>query len=377
MYASFNRIARVALGLVGLALPLAGCGQDKPEAQDPNSAVLAQFVSRGQVLSAPITESKSPAPSFAVLTLPSEAMRGGKLREKQYTNGWRQSIALGGGNDLTVEMAAEVATAAQTTYKPNMLRLYKPTAEGIRREILSRFKGVPMRIVGRPMSNALGQYGVAVGAGAGGIRCVFAWQWVDNLAAAARGERGTYFDSGELPASIRMRLCRAGVTADQLADWYSGLQISDPAQVARIANALQRNAEIAVASNGAPSVVEPSESLEATLITAPRGGGGAPRRHVAKKRTGNGGGDAPSYVPPGGAPAPLTGPASPNVDGKQFLAPPAQTGYAPGVGQGVVYNTPKPDPTLPSQAYRGPAGSRAIVAPPSGGAPVYLGPAKQ
>lgn len=380
---------RFALGFA-LAASLAGCGEDQQAslAQDPDAAVINQFVSRGQTLSAPITAVTSPAPSLSVLTLPPEAMRGGKLTEKQYANGWRQSVPLetrrlgGDWSDLSIEMASNVPTDAGTTYKPNVLRLTKPTAEGVRHEILARFKGVPMRIVGRPMGNALGPYGLAVGAGPGGLRCAYAWQWLNNLAAAARGEKGTFFNNEEMPASIRMRLCRTGVTADQLAEWYSGLQIANPENVARIAESIRRNADVTVASGGAsPVISSSSDSLEATLVTAPQasaGGGGAraPRRSAAHRRPATPStpsSEAPSFVPPSGAPVPLTTPSSPSADGRQFLAPTTNGGALSG-GQGVVYNAPKPDPSLPAQAYRGPAGARAVTAPPSGGAPIYLGP---
>ncbi len=68
----------------------------------------------------------------------------------------------------------------------------------------------------------------AIGAGPGGLRCAFAWQWVDDLrAATARAGGGRSFFGSELPASVRLRLCRRGVTADQLAAWFEQLDIDD------------------------------------------------------------------------------------------------------------------------------------------------------
>ncbi len=380
MYRSLRcRLLPIAT-FAGAALLLAACGPSQPERQlsrDVNAAVTSQFITSGQTLSAPITGA-SGAPSFAVLALPRAAGHG-KLTEKQFTNGWRQSMGLdnasvaGGWNDLSIEIMGEPADAP----RPNTMRLYKPTGEAVRREIVSRIHGVPMRIVGRPMSNALGSYGLAVGAGPGGLRCAFAWQWVDNLVVAARGEKSTFFNSGDMPASIRMRLCRRGVTADQLAAWYEQLVVSDTANVMRVAEALRSNAAAAAAGGGtaASPFVDASDSLEATLTgagAAPPAGARAAhpkRRHVAhashRRRAAP---DAANGFEP---PTPLTTPSSPNADGRQYLAPRVTATNVPRYGAG-----PGVDPTLPARAYRGPSTARAIT-PPPGGAPVYLGPAPQ
>ncbi|MCX7899324.1 MAG: cellulose biosynthesis protein BcsN, partial [Methylocystis sp.] len=246
----------------------------------------------------------------------------------------------------------------------------------VRREIVSRFKGVPMRIVGRPMTNALGPFGLAIGAGPGGLRCAYAWQWLDNFTAAARGERSTFFNSGDMPASIRMRVCRRGLTVDQLAGWYEQLTVTDMAHVTRIVEAIPREAPVDVASNGAgASLVDSSDSLEATLIGGASPSAAAPRRsarhaaYAGRRRHG-----AASAAPEAPAPyAPHFAPVSPSADGRQYLAPPAGAPAArlPGV---VRTGAPPIDPSLPARAYRGPSAARAIT-PPPGGAPQYLAPA--
>lgn len=383
MIAPFSRRFRHVFCAAACAA-LAACGQSQPERQfvaDADAAVTGQFVA-GQTLSAPIVAQKSDAPDFAVLTLPVAAGRG-RLSEKQYVNGWRQSVSLDRGkvagdwNDLSIDIIDEAPSDNPSGVAPGMFRISKPTRESVRREILARFHGTPMRIVERPMRNALGPYGLAVGAAPDDARCAFAWQWVDNLAAAARGEKSNFFNSGVMPASIRLRLCRRGVTADQLAEWYERLEIVDPANVARIAEAMRRNAETQT-TNGGGLVVDASDSLEATLIGASRaprasGAGQAYRRQAQQRRRAN---PAPSFAPE--TPAPMTTPASPSADGRQYLAPvddaPQYVASAPtthGAGFGPVRGV---DPGLPAQAYRGP-GTRAITPPPAGGAPLYLGPA--
>lgn len=371
------RLPRRPLLAAASCLILAACGQSQPERQftaDADAAVTGQFIA-GKTLSAPIAAGEETS-GFAVLSLPQAAGRGGKLTEKQFLNGWRQSASLdrakmaGDWNDLTIE----IQSAPPGEDRRGQMQIAKPTAEGVRREILARFHGTPMRIVNRPMHNRLGPFGLAVGAGAGGMRCAFAWQWVDNLAVAARGERANFFNSGETPASIRLRLCRRGVTADDLALWYEQLEI-DPANVARIAEALRQNAQTA---EGASQIVDASDSLEATLIGGPRGAAAhaaGSRRHVAHR---------PRRAAPDTAPdtfAPLTTPSSPSASGPRYLGAVAGAGAqyaasAPVGSRGAGFGPVRLDPGLPAQAYRGPSAARAVVPPSPGGAPVYLAPAR-
>ena len=372
--------------LAALAASLAACNQSQPERQlanDADSAVTSQFVA-GQTLSAPIAP-RNEAPDFAVLTLPSDAGKPGKLTEKQFVNGWRQSVSLdrakvaGDWNDLSIDIQSEEPAASDMGASSGEMRLMKPTQDSVRREILARFPSVPMRIVTKPMYNALGPYGLAVGAGPGDMRCAYAWQWVGNLPAAARGEKANFFNNGEMAASIRMRLCRRGVTADRLAEWYEGLEIADRANVARIVEALKLNSQNRQVAGGV-QVVDNSDSLEATLIGASRterastgGGGRAYRRHAQHRRR------APAEYSPE-APAPMTAPSSPSADGRRFLGPveSVSPSYAPGApsgSSGAGFGPARMNPGLPAQAYRGPASARAIT-PPSGGAPVYLAPTR-
>ncbi|KAF2989677.1 cellulose biosynthesis protein BcsN [Methylocystis sp. MJC1] len=362
-----------------LAFALAACGQSQPErgfASDPNAAVTGQFVA-GQTLSAPISarDLKAETASFSVLAMPAEAVRNGRVTEKQFINGWRQSVSLdktreaGDWNDLSID----IQTAPRGGGRGEIV-LSKPTQEGVRREILARFNGTPMRIVNRSMHNALGPYGLAVGAGPGDMRCAFAWQWVDNLQAAARGEKGvSFFNNGEMAASIRMRLCRRGVTADELAQWYDQLRVSQD-NLARVADAMRQNTEgrsaAAVASGPLGPVVTGQSSggqlasadlLESTLV----GGGtdaSASRRATSRRPAVR---QAAHRIAPTAredqAPDSLV-PATP-ADGRRYLGPVSETG-----GSGSQYAASVPATPggatfegLPARAYRGPTAPRAIA----------------
>ena len=369
----FASVLRAPLFCALLALTLAACGQSQPErglAADPDAAAIGQFVA-GRTLSAPVSAAapKDDTAGLSVLVPPSPAVRNGRVTEKQYLNGWRQSMSLDKGkeggdwNDLVLEIQTAPGAGGR-----GEITLAKPTQEGVRREILARFPGMPMRVVTRPMQNALGSYGLAVGAGAGGLRCAYAWQWVENLQAAAAGQKGvSFFGGGEGAASIRMRLCRRGVTADELAQWYAQIAVS-PENLARVAEAMRRNQgvmETAAAGSGALGPVVggrgatvPVDSLESSLIGAAPAAGARPPRRAARQAVRR-------AAPAAAAPEPAGLPPS-SYDGPRYLGPVSGAGgpqYAAdaaprGAGFGRVV-----DGGLPPQAFRGPAGARAITQP--------------
>lgn len=376
----FFRLRPLSAALcAALAVALAACGQNQPErgfASDPNAAVTGQFAA-GQTLSAPITarDLEAEPTSFAVLALPPQAVRNGRVTEKQFVNGWRQSVSLdktkeaGDWNDLSIDIQTAPGNGGR-----GEIALAKPTQEGVRREILARFKGTPMRIVNRSMHNAFGPYGLAVGAGPGDMRCAFAWQWVDNLQAAARGEKGvSFFNNGEMAASIRMRLCRRGVTADELAQWYDQLGVSQD-NLARVVDALRQNTEartVAAAVSGplGPVVTGRSsggQSASADLLESTLVGEGAdayaPRRATSRRPAVRRA--AHRIAPPAREDQETDSviPATP-ADGRRYLGPVSDTGglrseYAasvPTAPGGATFEG------LPARAYRGPTAPRAIA----------------
>lgn len=370
---------------------LSACSSSQPD-RGPLARVdpvtTGQIVSSRETLSAAVTVADETSAN-AILTLPPDAGAPLRMSERQYANGWRQSVSLdaqkvaGDWNDMSIDIMTDEPGEAKRANIP----MGKPTQDAVRREILARFPGTPMRIVGRPMQNGLGSFGLAIGAGTGGLRCAFAWQWVDDL----RNVKGSksFFNKG-MAASIRMRLCRAGVTADQLASWFEQLDISNAANVDRVAEAAAKgtNGQVidhtAEPSSGAAvaggEVVDPSSSLESAL----GGGGGAKTvtvgrraapRHVAKRQR------APSAepreepeqeAPVAAAPAPQTS------GGRQYLGPvtadsaPAYAQPAP-VSRGAGFGQTRLNPGLPAQAFQGPAARGGATAVGYGGQPQYLG----
>jgi hypothetical protein len=371
-----------------LALALSACSasqSDRGYVARVDTTATTQTIGPREGLSRPVSSAGESA-ATAILALPSDAGPPGPMTEKQYVNGWRQSVSLdgkrmaGNWNDLAID----ILTDEPGLQKGSRIPMGKPTREGIRREILARFPGTPMRIVGQPMSNALGPFGLAIGAGGGGTRCAFAWQWVNDLrsAGSANGGGKSSFRGRELPASVRMRLCRKGVTADQLASLFEQLEVADMANVDRVAELAQQdtNGNVIEYSSEARSredVVDASQSLESAI------GGGtktvsdakrAPRRQAARRRESPRSG--PQYTPD-------LAPTMQYDRGRQYLAPvgglEAGPQYAappaPQASRGAGFGPVRLDPGLPAQAYRGPTGApgRNSAAGYGGGQPVYLG----
>ncbi|MBG0809321.1 cellulose biosynthesis protein BcsN [Methylosinus sp. H3A] len=214
-------------------------------------------------------EARSGAAS--ILALPAEARVRGGLEERRYANGWRQSVALDraimgkGWNELTIDIRAQPAGGGREGEIP----MGKPTEEGVRQELALRFPTTRMRIVAKPLRNELGPFGLAVGPSPDGARCAFAWQWVDDLRAVARPEAAatTIVRGDEIPASIRLRLCRKGVTEQQFADWFSRLRATETANVERVIEVARSGAD---APPLAPSASErPAAPATVASIAAP------------------------------------------------------------------------------------------------------------
>ena len=98
------------------------------------------------------------------------------------------------------------------------INMAKPTEASIRAELSTRFPRMAMQVVERPHHNNYGPYGLAVGRWANGARCIYAWQWVDDLKLAGASQSPS-------PASIRITLCRNGGTLDLLAGMIDQLRL--------------------------------------------------------------------------------------------------------------------------------------------------------
>ena len=169
----------------------------------------------------------------AVAMLPAAAGRIVQVAERRYADGLAQDIILEGSRSTRGENRIEVAMRLKpegATTSDNLVPLAKTSDVAIASEIEARFPGMHMETVNVLLQNRYGPYGMAAGRSGTGERCIYAWQSMGDI--ADPGKAGTPGLASALisppqPATLRVRLCRSGVSADQLAALINGLVIGD------------------------------------------------------------------------------------------------------------------------------------------------------
>jgi len=351
-----------------LLLALGACSSSQPQS--------------GYVARADYTPETTPVSgadaSLMLVQMPAPGGLVTRVRETPYPNGVSQQAILENGGAGASENHLEISVMTSAAAGgAGMLAIGRPSQDGIRREIVARYPKYEMRIVTQPRQNALGVFGLAIGRGPANMRCIFAWQWLDDIRNPGQTSSGSSFSAltarfsgdaaGATPASIRVHLCRKDATVDDLAATVEGMTLAAPAIVERALDASRRVAPtvstrgretIAVASNAIPdgsleSALGPTKAV-AVADAAPRV---RKATRVARRR-------APVEEQPNVAIVERTPPAATAApvyaNGPRYLAPVAGQPAAP-----IVYSNPPPmasaaplssglDPSLPAAAYRGP-----------------------
>jgi hypothetical protein len=323
-------------------------------------------------------------PAQALVRLPGAAGRIARVRERRFVNGAAQEITLAEGdidNRLEIAVGSEPEDIATTLAVP----MAKPTEDGIRLELAERFPNVSMQIVTRAMSNSYGPFGLAIGASGRDGRCIYGWQWIEDVR-GVRASKASFFRKLNAMASgktadawVRLRLCRHGLTVDQLATAMTQLVVGGPA-VERLLGSFT------VTGRPVPRTLESQiapldnslSSFERGLRSPPAPRRSAPRPQAKKKAEetddtsrwhsvdedgkrylappnsagGRGSEGAPRVVPRPGA---VSGGEQPE-NGSVGAAPPPRMGLPPSSPDGS--RTRALDPNVPSRAYTGPSNSR-------------------
>ncbi len=282
-----------------------------------------------------------------------------QVRERDTTSGFHQDLVLAWAKEGHPENRIEIDVIT----KPNQKGVGKPTEAGIRSEILSRFPGIPMKIVLKPKQNGLGTFGLAIGVRGDGARCIFAWQWVEDLRNPAGSKSGFgSLVSHSTPASLRAAICRRDVTLDALANAIESLSPSSGVDFDQVvaANSMTRVTPTGETRTGNAMLADASDATLESLVGAkqPVSVPKPKQVRVAKR--------APkkeeSAQPQAPAQTPLMQPLAGSADtGPRYMAPVAAAAV-PGYGRPSPYMaapatnaTTALDPTLPPQAYRGPS----------------------
>ena len=349
-----------------LCLALGGCNTPSRDA-----AFVAQSNSVIPVQSYALGQPDAPVPSEAMLLLPPEAGSVTRVRERHFRNGTRQEIILSGGGSGENVLDVSLRTSGGDIAPRGDLQIGKPSQRGVATEAQGRLPGVSMHVVTRPLNNMFGPFGLAIGR-RGNERCILAWQWIDDLRASAGGSRSplaSALSGGGMPASVRVRMCRANATLDDMAAFMEGLR---PVPAA-INNVISMDRRL-VSSTGFADVAPMTRgglsspiggSLEASLpggssasrvASAPTARRAAPvTRTVAAPAR-------PRVVRTEPQPAPVRYQLEQGAQpaGPRYLAPvEGAAGGAPAAaGQPPVRSARQLDPSLPSRAYLGPSGQR-------------------
>lgn len=359
------------------ALPLlfavAGCSSN------PVSSYLASSETTGSI-EGPTRPVRGTDLATALASMPEPGGTPLTMREKFYSNGVRQEIVLAGDKAGFGENVLSIAvqSAAPAAGARDKAPVYRPSESGIKSEIVSRYPQIDMQILTQPRRNALGPIGLAIGRHASGARCVFAWQWIDDIrnpgaSSSTLGKLGS-LGSSDQPALIRVHMCRKDATVDDLAAAVEGLTLAPQPVIDRVLDGSRASATVSTrpAGGGLGGTVVASEgSLESALTTAVRSkvqvaSSGAPRQRIARRARKKAEPVAEETVAQQQSPvapvyasgprylAPIAGGAPGGLPVASAYAVPAYTASA-GYGGGTATKTL--DPSLPAAAYRGPGGS--------------------
>ena len=206
-----------ALMYSALAVGLSACAASRPADQARQS-----FDQLEQIASVGFRDSHASAgnsEAAAIATMPAEAGRIARVSQTQYGDGTRQLIVF--DNPVAGLDPSVIEVRVRTSEKPPLedsLAVAKPTKAGIHAELASQFPRMAMRVVDRPRANNYGPYGLAVGRWANGVRCLYAWQWIDEL-------KNALVAGGKSQVSLRVRLCSKDHSLDQIAGFLDRLEL--------------------------------------------------------------------------------------------------------------------------------------------------------
>jgi hypothetical protein len=333
--------------MLPLLLAIGGCN-GRGESGAPSLDMMAQA-------SAPTTASINQRPRMistdsALAHLPESAGLPKVARDRLFANGYWQQILLASdvaNADSHIEIAIQ---SGRTIASANKAPVWKPGEAGIREELAHEFPNMRMLVVADgDYENQFGRFGLAIGRQGDDLRCVYAWQYVDDGRRIFADGRRIPLDGAEAaPAVLRIKLCRADSTVDDLVGYVRKLTVEIPANYGAI------DAVAAPMPLSAPSALT-ADATRGRLAEAPPSRKRARKHHAAVARANReawASGWQPQVVV-----APQQAPYPPAAQGLRYMAPIAVPSVVPTPTGGSPVS-------LPPQAYRGPGASQASIPSP-------------
>jgi Cellulose biosynthesis protein BcsN len=215
--------------------------------------------------------------SRAFMELPALAGPMIAVREKRYANGVEQTIVLeseaAADGENRIEVRVVQPGKSDDRIKNEYLQVRNTRQEQIRSDMKEFVWGIPMQIVGSVEANAYGTYGYALGRSKMGYNCLLGWQSVKGVMKERRLLGFTTTSHTEM--SVRLRICRTDLSADQLVSIVRGMRITvDPAALMQEPKMIWRNDGYNISGsqsgNGtAPGYVSEGVAMPQGTVTAP------------------------------------------------------------------------------------------------------------
>ncbi len=198
------------VSLTLLALSLSGCGMLPFESPD----------SIDQPKPFPTTLGVSIPPSQAMAAMPIGAGQVIAVVEKRRGNAMQHEITLAGappnfGENQIVVTAFRYVDSSASNPIEDTLPTTRPTEAEVYEEMLEKIPGGALPTSNAVPRNGMGAFGYAFGR-RNGANCLYAWQWID--AQGPRNFHPIHNKSTAAPMSVRVRICRPGMTEEVLVD---------------------------------------------------------------------------------------------------------------------------------------------------------------
>ncbi|MCJ2032797.1 cellulose biosynthesis protein BcsN [Methylobacterium sp. J-068] len=347
-------MTRRLISLFALALALGACNARTPTGSlaSPRYASLDATLDARADSTAGLSDALPPERRASpVAVLPAWIGRPTRLREHDDAGAFEQVVSLGptprgqARENLVMVRMAHAGAASGRLTDGSAAFMGRPTEAGIRAEMEAVFPGVPMQVVERPSANSYGPYGLAIGRGAGGARCLYAWQWIAEPP-ALQGD-----GSVAAPLSLRVRLCRSDITLEAMAAAVNQLRL-----VPRFAGQPVEAPRRAVAQ---PAGTQPERRRTRASVRrpdpdrTPRGAASADRGASARQAAP----DTQERRYLGADTASVAAPAPIHPAGAVPVSASVVRGTLAGLGAVPAATSATISADLPPEAYRGPPGN--------------------
>jgi Cellulose biosynthesis protein BcsN len=182
--------------------------------------------------------------SRAFMELPAMAGPMIAVREKRYANGIEQTMVLeseaAADGENRIEVRVTQPGKSDDRIKNEYLQVRNTRREQIQSDMKEFVWGIPMEIVASVEANAYGTYGYALGRSKLGYNCLLGWQNVKGVMKERRLLGFTTTSNTDM--SVRLRICRTDLSADQLVSIIRGMRITvDPAALMQEPKMIWRN----------------------------------------------------------------------------------------------------------------------------------------